>query len=207
MNAISTVQTTASSVMLRNIRETGDQQAGDAAAAAYSGGLNDRATYYSRSLINSLSEAATLYDTSLREAAKKEETVSSDIRTASFMAGLKTKLQDMAETDQGSGNLGADMLEALADGSLTVTDAEIGVTITAWDVSDPEERLTRRKPGDTFARESWTSFLRTHLKRGSDATFEQTETGAYIDVANGGNAYFGRVGDHNVYLNWPSAMI
>lgn len=130
--------------------------------------------------------------------------ISNDITTASFMAGLKKSLEEMAQT-AGTSAQGKSMLAALEAGTLAVTDPLSGVTITAWDPDSDEEKNTDSKTGTEIEKSGWSAFLKAHLSRGSDAAFTRTAVGSYVDKTTGGNAYFGTVGSEYVYLTWPQA--
>lgn len=148
-------------------------------------------------LLDSLSDGA---DASV--AATEEATISDDITTKSFMAGLKQKLTSAGE----GGSAQADaMLQALAQGTLTVTDAASGVQIAAWDVDAATEKDTVAKDATAIDNTGWSPFLKSHLTRGANAAYARTEDGSFVDKPSGQNAYFGTVGEEYVYLTWPKA--
>ncbi len=138
------------------------------------------------------------------DAASTPATVSPDITTASFMAGLKAKLVAATKAPGGSPQAEA-MLKALEAGTLTVTDATGGKTITAWDVDAEAEKDTESKPGTATETIGWSDFLKAHLTRGATATFARADDNSYIDKTNGHNADFGTVGSTYVYMSWPTA--
>ncbi len=146
-------------------------------------------------LLSSLSPATT---------ETEEPAISNDITTASFMAGLKKSLEEMAET-AGTSAQGKSMLAALEAGALTVTDPLSGVTIKAWDPDSADEKNTDSKTGTEIETSGWSAFLKAHLSRGADAAFVKTSEGSYVDKTTGDNAYFGTVGSEYVYLTWPQA--
>ncbi|MCY1666200.1 hypothetical protein [Rhizobium sp. SL86] len=130
-----------------------------------------------------------------------EETVSDDIESTSFMKGLKAKLEEMTETSSTKAQAEA-MLAALEAGTLTVTDAQKGETITAWDV---EAEDVTANTATTMETSEWSSYLRDHLSRESGGKYALNEDGSYTDKATGNSAYFGMVGDSYYYLSWPAA--
>lgn len=130
-----------------------------------------------------------------------EETVSDDIESTSFMKGLKAKLEEMTETPSTKAQAEA-MLAALEAGTLTVTDAQKGETITAWDV---EAEDATANTATTMETSEWSSYLRDHLSRESGGKYALNEDGSYTDKATGNSAYFGMVGDSYYYLSWPAA--
>ncbi|MBP1849848.1 hypothetical protein [Rhizobium halophytocola] len=131
-----------------------------------------------------------------------DETDAADIDTDDFMQSLKDKLEEMLNTADGK-QQAQEMLEALSNGTLTVTDAAAGTTVTAWDgagdTASADKTATRTTPAD------WTAFLRSALTRNSDATYLRGETGAYVDSTTGKSAYFGMVGGTYAYITWPQA--
>lgn len=150
------------------------------------------------------------YDTSLLraigaadgvdESIEQQKPVSDDIQTASFMKALKEKLQDMQTS--GDGALKAkEMLAALKAGTLTVTDAETGRQIKAWDA----EKEKGDRTAETVDRSDWSSFLKTQLSRDKSGGFELTKAGAHIDKATGDSASFVTVEGTYVYVTWPAA--
>jgi hypothetical protein len=136
--------------------------------------------------------------------AEVEEQASSDIGSKSFMAALKARLEEMKSTPDGKLKA-EEMLAAIEAGTLTVTDAENGKTIKAWDVAAEAEKNTTRKPTENVDASGWSDFLRERLTRGSNATYMLGANGAYLDKATGESAYFGTIGDTYAYLTWPAA--
>ncbi|OJF91292.1 hypothetical protein [Pararhizobium antarcticum] len=134
-----------------------------------------------------------------------EVTISTDVTTASFMAGLKQSLQERTET-AGTGAQGKSMLAALEAGTLAVTDPLNGVTITAWDPTTADAKDTAGNTGKTTETSGWSAFLKTHLARADNAAFVKTADGSYVDTITGNSAYFGTVGSVYVYLTWPQAQ-
>lgn len=131
-----------------------------------------------------------------------ETAVSTDIQTASFMTGLKQKLEDMAGV-AGTSKQATSMLAAFEAGTLTVTDPVKGITIKAWDVDNAAEKETTSKTGDASETTGWSQFLKSHLTRGDTAAYAKTAEGSYIDASTGDSAYFGTIGSGYVYLSWP----
>ncbi|MBY5533688.1 hypothetical protein HFO58_11020 [Rhizobium leguminosarum] len=130
------------------------------------------------------------------------KTVSTDVTSASFMEGLKEKLEEMTDVQSTSSQAKA-MLAALGAGTLTVTDPVKGVTVKAWDVDSAKEKSTSGKSGDKVEATDWSSFLKSHLARGDTGAYTKTAQGSYIDIPSGGSAYFGIIGADYVYLTWP----
>lgn len=131
----------------------------------------------------------------------KDETVSDDIESESFMKGLKAKLEEMKDTPSTKAQAEA-MLAALEAGTLTVTDAQKGETITAWDTEAEDATANTATTTETS---EWSSYLRDHLSRESGGKYALNEDGSYTDKTTGNSAYFGMVGDSYYYLSWPAA--
>ncbi|MGF9692114.1 hypothetical protein AAIH46_04800 [Rhizobium sp. 0TCS1.26] len=127
--------------------------------------------------------------------------VSDDVESVSFMAGLKAKLQELAASPSTKAQADA-MLEALAAGTLMVTDAVKGEKILAWDTGDADAAPT--KAASTGIAE-WSSFLRDSLVREGGAKYQLKSDGSYTDKATGNSAYFGMIGDAYYYLTWSAA--
>ncbi|HBT68825.1 MAG TPA: hypothetical protein DEB63_12050 [Agrobacterium sp.] len=129
-------------------------------------------------------------------------TVSSgDITQADFMKELKETLEELSKDADKSGQAKA-MLEALAKGTLTVSDPAEGMQIKAWDVE--ADKKTTSKPASEIATTGWSDFLKDHLKRDGSA-YTKSAGGAYVDRVSGDNAFFGSVGSRYYYLTWPQA--
>ncbi|MBB3658162.1 hypothetical protein FHX15_003404 [Rhizobium sp. BK650] len=124
-----------------------------------------------------------------------------DVTSSSFMAMLKKQLEEAAK-QEGADGTAHDMLAALENGTLTISDPIQGVSITAWDVDNPDEADTDSKPGIDIDASGWNDFLNAHLKRGDDASFVK-QGDHYVDKADGSNAYFGQIGSDFYYLTWP----
>jgi hypothetical protein len=135
------------------------------------------------------------------EGAVEEPAMSTDIETASFMAGLKAKLKDLEATPDTSAQAAA-MLKALDAGTLTVTDAVNGREVTAWDVEAQNAVPQTATSTDT---DDWSTFLREHLARASGGTYQRNADQSHIDRATGKSAYFGMIGDQYYYLTWTAA--
>jgi len=124
---------------------------------------------------------------------------SGDITQASFMTSLKTTLEELSKDPSKSTQAKA-MLEALAAGTLTVSDPTEGAKIKAWDVE--ADKTTTSKPATEITTTGWSDFLKDHLKRDGSA-YAKTTGGAYVDSISGDNAFFGNVGSRYYYLTWP----
>jgi hypothetical protein len=127
-----------------------------------------------------------------------------DMTSSSFMDLLKQNLQDAVKSE-GTGGQAQAMLDALDNGTLTVSDPTKGVSIQAWDVDADSEQGTTSKTGDTIPTSDWNDYLKAHLQRGSDGTFVKNPDGSFIDKTTGSEAYFGQVGSQFYYITWPSA--
>ncbi len=126
---------------------------------------------------------------------------SGDITQASFMTSLKATLEELSKDPSKSTQAKA-MLEALAAGTLTVSDPTEGAKIKAWDVE--ADKTTTSKPATEITTTGWSDFLKDHLKRDGSA-YAKTTGGAYVDSISGDNAFFGNVGSRYYYLTWPQA--
>ncbi|WP_421414816.1 hypothetical protein [Agrobacterium tumefaciens] len=124
---------------------------------------------------------------------------SGDITQASFMTGLKATLEELSK-DPSKATQAKAMLEALAAGTLTVSDPTEGTKIKAWDVE--ADKTTTSKPATEITTTGWSDFLKDHLKRDGSA-YAKTTGGAYVDSISGDNAFFGNVGSRYYYLTWP----
>lgn len=127
---------------------------------------------------------------------------STDITTASFMALLRQNMTAAAEA-KGEGSQEAAMLAAFKKGQLTVTDPTQGVSIKAWDVTDPKEADVDQKKGTAIETSDWNEFLRDHLQRDSHGRLVRSENGSFIEKGTGNEVYFGQVGTQNYYITWP----
>jgi hypothetical protein len=212
VSSINSAQLATTQILLRVLKEE-KQSTGSSSGSG--SGRNDN--YYSSALSSLMadygqdddSEVET-YDTSLlraidaaggtEDSTEVKAAVSDDIQTASFMDGLKAKLEEM--TTSGDAALKAkEMLAALEDGTLTVTDAVNGRQLKAWD-TDGE---TGDRKADEIARTDWSSFLKSQLSRDKTGGYELTETGAHIDKTTGESASFLTVDGTYVYVTWPTA--
>lgn len=129
-------------------------------------------------------------------------TASTDITTASFMALLRQNMTAAADA-KGDGSQEAAMLAAFKKGQLTVTDPTQGVSIKAWDVTDPKEADVDQKKGTAIETDDWNDFLRDHLQRDSHGRLVRSENGSFIEKGTGNEVYFGQVGTQNYYITWP----
>ncbi|NBB47395.1 hypothetical protein GVN24_03820 [Rhizobium sp. CRIBSB] len=133
-----------------------------------------------------------------QDAEAVQEEISDDIRTASFMTGLKDRLQEMTRT--GDAVKAKEMLSALEDGTLEVTDAPSGRQVTAF---LPDEESADRDGGSVTASD-WSSFLKNNLSRERTGGYQLTDSGAHVDRTTGKSASFITVGGIYVYLTWPA---
>ncbi|QWW72310.1 hypothetical protein [Rhizobium sp. WYJ-E13] len=124
-----------------------------------------------------------------------------DISSNDFMKALKAKLT-APEDDPTAYIRSQDMLKALSDGALTVTDPVTGKTIDAW---DPDVKGSHPQKAQTTTKSNWSAFLDAHLKRGSDGAFVRSTDGNYIDKSTGENALFTELDGRYYYMTWPAA--
>lgn len=129
-------------------------------------------------------------------------TASTDITTASFMALLRQNMTAAADA-KGEGSQEAAMLAAFKKGQLTVTDPTRGVSIKAWDITDPKEADVDQKKGTAIETSDWNEFLRDHLQRDSHGRLVRSKNGSFIEKGTGNEVYFGQVGTQNYYITWP----
>lgn len=208
VSSINSAQLASTQIFLRVLKDERQSTAGGS-----SGGNDD---YYASALNGLLRDygqgddgESETYDTSLLRAigaagasddsTAEEEKISDDIQAASFMKGLKAKLEEMKAS--GDAALKAkEMLAALEAGTLTVTDAANGRQIKAWDSKDEKGDRTAQQ----IDRSDWSSFLKTQLSRDKSGGYELTRSGAHIDKATGESASFVTVAGTYVYVTWPA---
>jgi len=201
VSSVDTVRIWSMQTANRVFRETANEDAGQDSMASRllssygidSGDETDAKTY---SLADILSGSSTS-----GAAVKDEAPVSTDIESTSFMEGLKAKLEAL-KASPATRAQAEDMLKALAEGKLTVTDAANGQQIKAWDVE--AEDVTPGTKTRTDATD-WSTFLRDNLARNGGGTYQRSADGSNIDRKSGANAYFGTIGDAYYYLTWPAA--
>jgi hypothetical protein len=126
-----------------------------------------------------------------------------DMTSSDFMSMLKNNLE-IAVKNGDSGQAQA-MLDAIAKGTLTVSDPTAGQSVTAWDPDAKDETDTTSKDPTKIDTQGWNDFLNAHLKRGSDGAFVKNSDGSYTDKVTGQEAYFGQVGNRFYYISWPAA--
>ncbi|WP_188079901.1 hypothetical protein [Neorhizobium sp. P12A] len=146
--------------------------------------------------------------TSASEPTTGASTDDPDMTSSDFMSLLQSNLQTAVQNGD-SGQAQA-MLNAIANGTLTVTDPTAGQSITAWnpDNSDNTGSTSTDTTGNdatTVPTQDWNDFLNAHLTRGSDAAFVKNSDGSYTDKVTGEESYFGQVGNQFYYLSWPAA--
>ncbi|MGO4565354.1 hypothetical protein AB4Z52_09845 [Rhizobium sp. 2YAF20] len=156
------------------------------------------------SILNSMSASQ-----STTTSTSSSDVASTDITTSSFMALLKQNLTATAKKNEDGGQAQA-MLDALANGTLTVNDPASGVSITAWDPSASTDAAATTtdgtsKSGTAIPVTDWNDYLKAHLARSSNGTFSRTSDGSFIDKESGKDAYFGQVGSQFYYLTYPSS--
>jgi cation transport regulator ChaC len=203
VSAIDSTRLLSAQYALANLRGA-DEQSSDTSSSPVASLLGDYGLDPDSASLLSNKALASLLDTMPVQDDGAETgtgTPNADVTSASFMAMLKQQLQAAVESEGDSGNA-AEMLAALEAGTLTVTDPVEGVSISAWDVDDPDEADTTSKAGQTIDTDGWNGFLNDRLERNSNGTFAK-ENGNYIDKATGNYAYFGQIGSSYYYLTWP----
>jgi hypothetical protein len=123
------------------------------------------------------------------------------IGSKDFMTKLKARLTD-GGSDPISYLNNREMLKALKDGTLTVTNPASGETVTAY---EPDNTKNAPKP-DRGDPKAWNKFLDEHLKRDANGSFVKSADGSYIDAKTGQNAYFDKIDGNYFYFTWPGKM-
>lgn len=123
------------------------------------------------------------------------------IGSKDFMTKLKASLTD-GGSDPMSYVTHQRMLQALKDGTLTVTNPATGETSTAY---DPDSAKSGSKT-EKAEPKAWNKFLDEHLKRDANGNFVKSPEGSYVDAKTGQNAYFGKIEGNYVYFTWPGQM-
>lgn len=122
----------------------------------------------------------------------------SDMTGAPFMRNLKAWIGEIS-ADPASAHQGNALAQALASGTLRISDPVEGVAVTAWDIAG--DRPHNIQPNEITA-VGWSQFLKQHVKR-EEAGYVKDSYGNYTDVMSGENAYFGAVDSKFYYLTWP----
>jgi hypothetical protein len=209
VSAIDSTRLVSAQYALKNLRgsdEDSSQSATESSSAASI--LSSYGLDPDTSSLLSNNALASLLDTLSTQNDQTDETTDTwsenpDVTSSSFMAMLKKQLEEAAQ-QEGTDGTAHDMLAALENGTLTVSDPTQGVSIAAWDVENPDEANTDSKPGTDIDASGWNDFLNAHLKRGDDASFVK-QAGHYVDKVDNSNAYFGQIGSNFYYLTWPQA--
>ncbi len=209
VSAIDSTRLVSAQYALKNLRGSDDdssQNTADSSSAASI--LSSYGLDPDTSSLLSNNALASLLDTLSTQNDQTDETddtsgENSDVTSSSFMAMLKKQLEEAAEKE-GTEGTAHDMLTALENGTLTVSDPTQGISITAWDVDNPDEADTESKPGTDIDASGWNDFLNAHLKRGDDASFVK-QGNHYVDQVDNSNAYFGQIGSDFYYMTWPQA--
>lgn len=133
----------------------------------------------------------------------EDETVKQpdSLTSEDFMAFLKQQLEAMTK-DPSKAEQATAMLQALENGTLTVTDVTEGKTVTALNSSSASNTTVQ---AEDINQQDWGTFLRDHLSRQNGGQFMRNEDGSYVDRATGDSAYFGSLGDKSYYLTWTKA--
>lgn len=203
VSAIDSTRLISAQYALMNLRGS-DEQSSDASGSSLTGILSgygldpDSASLLSNKALASLLASMPVQNDGTEA---EPDAQNPDVTSASFMEMLKQQLQAAADSEGESSNA-AEMLAALEAGTLVITDPVKGVSISAWDIDDPDEADTTGKVGQNIDTDGWNGFLTDRLDRNSNGTFAK-ENGNYIDRATGDYAYFGQIGSSYYYLTWP----
>lgn len=130
-----------------------------------------------------------------------EQNATAPIGSKDFMTKLRDRLTDGGSDPMSYVNNRA-MLQAMKDGTLTVTNPATGETTTAYDPSTSKNG----SKADKVEPKAWNKFLDEHLKRDANGSFAKSPDGSYIDAKTGQNAYFEKINGSYVYFTWPGQM-
>lgn len=122
------------------------------------------------------------------------------ISSAVFMRNLKAKLSTAGD-DPAQYLRARSMMDAMARGSLKVSDPTQGTTISAW---DPTQKTPKATTASAIAKTDWVNFLNAQLQRHDNGSLAKDANGSYVEKTTGANAYFGRVAGKYYYVTWPS---
>ncbi|MCJ8517344.1 hypothetical protein ABID21_000092 [Pseudorhizobium tarimense] len=89
------------------------------------------------------------------------------------------------------------MLAALAAGTLVVTDAAAGETVTAWDPTKKDATVTDKT---SAPQADWSTFLQDHLARDGNGVYQRHADSSHKDRLTGSSACFGMIGDTYYHL-------
>lgn len=134
-------------------------------------------------------------------AAEADEGTVDDLSSIAFMKALREKLETLRESESTSAMATA-MLQAVAQGTLTVTNAASGEEITAWDAYSETATPTQAKAIEVT---DWTSYLKEHLERDNTGRYERNADSSHKDKLTGASSYFGMIGETHYYLSWKIA--
>ncbi|OWV87222.1 hypothetical protein ATY75_02610 [Rhizobium sp. N122] len=207
VSAVDSTRLVSAQYALKNLRSSDDDSSQDRQSSSVASILSAYGLDSSSASLLSNQALSGLLDTLSSQSDTSDRTDATEdgaaVTSASFMSMLKEQLQDAAAAEGESGKA-HDMLAALEAGTLTITDPTQGVSITAWDVDDPDEADTESKAGKAIDVSGWSDFLGAHLERGADGAFVK-ENGSYVDQTTDSNAFFGLIGSNYYYLSWPQA--
>ena len=130
-----------------------------------------------------------------------QQNTTGSISSSDFMTKLKARFADGASNPISYVN-NQNMLKAMKDGTLTVTNPTTGETVTAY---EPDGNKSAPKP-DKGDPKAWNKFLDEHLKRDANGNFSKSPDGSYIDAKTGQNAYFDKIDGNYYYFTWPGKM-
>ncbi len=114
------------------------------------------------------------------------------------MTGLASRIVSLADSEETKAQ-GQAMAQALKAGTLTVADPLTGRSVAAFSPDKQQSAKTSE-----IGASGWSDYLKDHLKRGEDGSFQRARDGSYIDASTGAHAWFGTIGTGYVYLTWPA---
>lgn len=121
-----------------------------------------------------------------------------DMSSTAFMKALRDKLETLKDNPD-TATMAEAMLKALEAGTLTVTNAEAGEQVTAFDPAGGAKGPAEKNQITTT---DWSSYLKELLARDGSGKFIRNGDSSYIEKASGASSYFGMVGDAYYYLSW-----
>jgi hypothetical protein len=128
-----------------------------------------------------------------------------DVNNAAFMADFKEELEKEAAAEGKSGKA-HEMLAALKEGSLTITDPVNGMTIKAWDVDAVGMKDVKSMQGSAIRPSNWSDFLSKNLKRDFGLSFTKRD-GNYVDKATDQSVAFAVTNGTKTYVSWTKPVV
>lgn len=135
-----------------------------------------------------------------------------DISSDAFMKALQKKIDALAANPDTKAMAEA-MQDALAAGTLTVTDVIDGNRIAGRDLSDkkdgsdPDPTAAADVPKaekEIIDKSDWSSFLKDHLQRDAYGRYVRNDDTSHKDKITGASSYFGMIGETYYYLSWTA---